>query len=253
VRGVDVNASEALATLEPAPSAPPRIRLGLSSVRNLGGAAAEAVAAGRPYRDLEDFARRTGLAAAALDALATGGAFGCFGLSRREALWAAGAAATLDAEQLPGMTTGMAAPPLPEMTAVEETLADLWATGAYGTHPVAHARAALAARGVLTAAGLADPAAAAADDVVMVAGLVTHRQRPPTARGVVFISLEDETGIANVICPPSVWERYRETTATAPALAVSGRVERASGAVSLVAIALRPLRVAATVRSRDFR
>ncbi len=151
------------------------------------------------------------------------------------------------------MTTGMAAPPLPEMTAVEETLADLWATGAYGTHPVAHARAALAARGVLTAAALTDPAAAAADDVVMVAGLVTHRQRPPTARGVVFISLEDETGIANVICPPSVWERYRETAATAPALAVSGRVERASGAVSLVAVALRPLRVAATVRSRDFR
>jgi len=118
---------------------------------------------------------------------------------------------------------------------------------------VAHARAALAARGVLTAAALTDPAAAAADDVVMVAGLVTHRQRPPTARGVVFISLEDETGIANVICPPSVWERYRETAATAPALAVSGRVERASGAVSLVAVALRPLRLAATVRSRDFR
>jgi error-prone DNA polymerase len=259
VRGVDVNASEALATLEPgapnqSPARPaPAIRLGLSSVRNLGGAAAETVAAGRPYRDLEDFARRAGLPAAALDALATAGAFGCFGLSRREALWASGAAATLDDGQLPGMTTGMAAPPLPEMTAVEETLADLWATGAYGTHPVAHARAALAARGVLTAAGLADPEAAAADDVVMVAGLVTHRQRPPTARGVVFISLEDETGIANVICPPSVWERYRETAATAPALAVSGRVERASGAVSLVAVALRPLRVAATVRSRDFR
>jgi error-prone DNA polymerase len=252
VRGVDVNASEALATLETAAPAP-AIRLGLSSVRNLGGAAAEAVAAGRPYRDLEDFARRTSLPAAALDALATAGAFGCFGLSRREALWAAGAAATVDAGQLPGMTTGMAAPPLPEMTAVEETLADLWATGSYGTHPVAHARAALAERGVLRASDLANPEAAAADSVVMVAGLVTHRQRPPTAGGVVFISLEDETGIANVICPPSVWERYRETAAVAPALAVSGRVERASGAVSLIAVALRPLRVAATVRSRDFR
>jgi error-prone DNA polymerase len=89
----------------------------------------------------------------------------------------------------------------------------------------------------------ASPAKADSDSdlVIMVAGLVTHRQRPPTARGVVFLSLEDETGIANVIC------------GQAPALVVSGRVERVSGAVSLVAVALRPLRVAATVRSRDFR
>jgi len=151
------------------------------------------------------------------------------------------------------MTTGMAAPPLPDMTGVEETLADLWSTGTYGTHPVAHAREALAARGVLRASDLASATAAPDNSVVMVAGLVTHRQRPPTARGVVFISLEDETGIANVICPPFVWERYREAAVVAPALAVSGRVERVSGAVSLVAVALRPLRVAATVRSRDFR
>ncbi len=261
VRDVDVNASEALATLEAGPARPgsagaagaPAIRLGLSSVRNLGGTAAEAVAAGRPYRDLEDFARRTALPAAALDALATAGAFGCFGLSRRAALWAAGAAATLDAAQLPGLTTGLQAPPLPAMSGVEETLADLWSTGTYGTHPVAHAREALTARGVLRASDLASATAAPADGVVMVAGLVTHRQRPPTAGGVVFISLEDETGIANVICPPSVWERYREMATAAPALVVSGRVERASRAVSLIAVALRPLRVAATVRSRDFR
>jgi len=147
----------------------------------------------------------------------------------------------------------MAAPPLPDMTGVEETLADLWATGTYGTHPVAHARDALGARGVLRASDLASETAAPANSVVMVGGLVTHRQRPPTARGVVFLSLEDETGIANVICPPFVWERYREAATAAPALVVSGRVERAAGAVSLVAIALRPLRVAATVRSRDFR
>jgi error-prone DNA polymerase len=167
--------------------------------------------------------------------------------------WPAGAAATLDAAQLPGMTTGMDAPTLPQMTEVEETLADLWATGTYGTHPVAHAREALTARGVLRASDLASPAAAAANSVVMVAGLVIHRQRPPTARGVVFLSLEDETGIANVICPPHVWDRHRESAAAAaPALVVSGRVERASGAVSLIAVALRPLR-AATIRSRDFR
>ncbi len=143
------------------------------------------------------------------------------------------------------------------MTPAEETLADLWATSTYGTHPVAHARPALRARRVLTAAG-----ARAADDgaEVAVAGLVTHRQRPPTARGVVFLSLEDETGMVNVICPPHVWERHRRPEwrpMAAPALVVWGRIERTGGAANLVAAVLRPLRVAAsrtgTAASRDFR
>jgi error-prone DNA polymerase len=136
------------------------------------------------------------------------------------------------------------------MTPAEETLADLWATSTYGTHPVAHIRAALEARGVLAveAARLAPN-----DSEAAVAGLVTHRQRPPTARGVVFISLEDETGMLNVICPPHVWDRHRRIAASAPALLIQGRIERASGAVNLVAAALRPLRVTATVPSRDFR
>jgi error-prone DNA polymerase len=282
VHGVDVNASDALATLEGSagsgpgpgsgsgsgsgPGEKPAIRLGLSAVRHLGRAAAERVAAGRPYRDLEDFAVRTRLPAAALEALATAGAFGCFGLSRRAALWAAGAAASLRAGQLPGTVTGLDAPPLPAMTPAEETLADLWATSTYGTHPVAHIRPALRARRVLTAAG-----ARAADDgaEVAVAGLVTHRQRPPTARGVVFLSLEDETGMVNVICPPAVWERHRRVATVAPALVVWGRIERtgaagraggaggAGGAPNLLAAVLRPLRVAAsrtgTAASRDFR
>jgi error-prone DNA polymerase len=253
VRGVDVNASDALATLEGAREGP-AIRLGLSEVRTLGTQAAERVAAGRPYRDLEDFAARTGLSAATLEALATAGAFGCFGLSRRAALWAAGAAASVRAGQLPGTTAGLdpgSSPPLPAMTPTEETLADLWATGTYGTHPVAHIRAALTARGVLTASSARS---ATADSDVAVAGLVTHRQAPPTARGVVFISLEDETGMLNVICPPHVWARYRRTATAAPALLIDGRIERTGGAVNLVATALRPLRVAAAaVASRDFR
>ena len=255
VRGVDVNASDALATLEGfagAAGPPPAIRLGLSAVRNLGKAAAERIAAGRPYRDLEDFAARTQLPAAALEALATAGAFGCFGLSRRAALWAAGAAASLREGQLPGTATGMTAPPLPAMTPTEETLADLWATSTYGTHPVAHIRAALTARQVLPAAALKSESARPGSGVA-VAGLVTHRQRPPTARGVVFLSLEDETGMVNVICPPQVWERHQRMAAVAPALLVQGRVERSGGAVNLVADALRPLRVAAAVPSRDFR
>jgi len=278
VLGVDVNASDALATLEgfgpadqagPGQAGPgqagagqagPAIRLGLSAVRNLGTPAAERIAVGRPYRDLEDFATRARLPAAALEALATAGAFGCFGLSRRAALWAAGAAASLREGQLPGTVTGMTAPPLPAMTPAEETLADLWATSTYGTHPVAHIRAALDARQVLTAEAIRSASAPADDGAeVAVAGLVTHRQRPPTARGVVFLSLEDETGMVNVICPPPVWERHQPAATAAPALLVRGRIERtgpagtASTAVNLVASTLRPLRVAAATTSRDFR
>jgi error-prone DNA polymerase len=283
VRGVDVNASDVLARLEnpqnptispqnanhPAGASPeagqvpdgepadgkpvpgqPAIRLGLSDVRNLGADAAAAVVAGQPYRNLEDFARRTKLPAPALEALATAGAFGCFGVSRREALWAAGAAATIRAGQLPGTTPGLAAPRLPAMTPAEETFADLWATGTYGTHPVEHIRPLLTDRGVIGAEALktARPGAG-----VAVAGLVTHRQQPGTARGVVFLSLEDETGMANVICPPQVWERHRKLAMEANALVVYGRVERLDGAVSLLATSLRRLRVVAAARSRDFR
>src|SRR5215471_11421423 len=277
VRGVDVNASDVLATLEkpiakghnglqppPRPAEAdvaggyaartdvagveqPAIRLGLSEVRNLGAKAA-AVVAGQPYRDLEDFARRTRLPVPALEALATAGAFGCFGISRREALWAAGAAATIRPGQLPGTTPGLAAPPLPVMTAAEETFADLWATGTYGTHPIEHIRPLL-----LGVIGAAELAAARPGASVTIAGLVTHRQQPGTARGVVFLSLEDETGLANVICPPAVWERHRRLATEANALLVTGRVERLDGAVSLVAAGLRRLRVVAAARSRDFR
>jgi error-prone DNA polymerase len=285
VRGVDVNASGILATLEdsvhndhpPVPPVPaagcspgtgepagtgqppsgghpvpgqPAIRLGLAAVRNLGTDPAARIVAGQPYTGLEDFARRTALPARALESLAMAGAFGCFGVSRREALWAAGAAATIRTGQLPGTTVGLDAPPLPAMTAAQETFADLWATGTYGTHPLAHVRQRLTEDGVIPAAALrtARPGAA-----VVVAGLVTHRQQPGTARGVVFLSLEDETGMANVICLPGVWERHRRMAVEASALLVYGRVERLDGAVSLLATRLRRMRVAAAAPSRDFR
>jgi error-prone DNA polymerase len=271
VRGADVNASGVLATLEKTedphtgneavpPGSPPAggvpahgqpvIRLGLSEVRNLGTSLAEEIVAGQPYADLEDFARRTTVSVAAMEALALGGAFGCFGVSRREALWAAGAAATIRPGQLPGTTLGMTAPPLPPMTAAEETFADLWATGTYGTHPIEHIRPMLTERGVLPADRLI---AAENGRNVVVGGLVTHRQQPGTARGVVFLSLEDETGMANIICPPEVWQRFRKIGVDASALLINGRVERLDGAVSLLATRLERLRVVAAARSRDFR
>ena len=105
------------------------------------------------------------------------------------------------------------------MTAAEETFADLWATGTYGTHPIAHIRQLLTERGVRPAIDLRT---APPGGIVAVGGLVTHRQQPGTARGVVFLSLEDESGMANVICPPQVWERYRKIGVDASALVVHG-------------------------------
>src|SRR6202042_2874548 len=150
----DVNLGRAACSLEASPSSVggAAVRLGLSYVRGIGDELAAQIEAGRPYRDMEDVVRRTGLSAAQAEALATAGAFGCFGLSRRAALWGAGAVASLREGQLPGTATGLTAPPLPGMTPAEETLADLWATSTYGTHPVAHIRTALDARQVLTAA-----------------------------------------------------------------------------------------------------
>ncbi|WP_354639277.1 error-prone DNA polymerase [Kitasatospora camelliae] len=253
VRGVDVNASAAGPTLEGGehPSAPPpltagkpqfAIRLGLSAVRGLGDRKAEEVAAGQPYADLEDFARRTALPAPVLEALATAGAFSCFGLTRRQALWAAGVHATATPDTLPGTAPGAEAPPLPAMTPVEETIADLWATGASATsHPMQHLRDVLRGSGALSAAQLHD---VPPGTPVVVGGLVTHRQRPPTAGGVLFLSMEDETGLINVICNRYVWEPHRRTALDRAGLLVHGHVERDHGATNLVATRLTPLRIA---------
>ncbi len=261
VLGVDVNASSDVAGLEEpyreagdAPHAPglaqPSIRLGLSYVRNLGDEAAERIAAGRPYDGLEDLVRRVPLPTAALEALATSGAFGCFGLDRREALWAAGALSRTSADQLPGTAPGTDAPPLPAMTPIEETIADLWATGTSREHPIAHVRAELDERGVVPLKALKD---VPAETNVLVAGVVTHRQRPGTAGGVIFFNLEDETGMANIVCRPQVWERYRAMAFQAQAMLVRARLQRHDGATNLIATRLQRLPVTTMTRSRDFR
>ncbi|OKJ08145.1 error-prone DNA polymerase [Kitasatospora sp. CB01950] len=252
VRGVDVAVSAPGPTLEPGrhPSYPhpltagtpqAAIRLGLTSVRGLGRAQAETIAAGRPYTDLEDFARRTALPRPIMEALATAGAFSCFGLSRRQALWTAGLYAATDPDSLPGTLPGADAPPLPAMTPIEETIADLWATGSSATsHPVQHLREALHRSGAVTAAALQH---VPPGTPVVVGALVTHRQRPPTAGGVLFLSLEDETGLINVICNRPVWEAHRRTVLERAGLLVHGTVERTHGATNLIATRITPLRL----------
>ena len=256
VRRPDVNASAAGALLEPCEESAgaAAVRLGVSYVRGIGEGVAESIAAGRPYRDVEDLVARTGISRPQAEALATAGAFECFGLSRRAALWSAGAmAAATGSSRLGGLVTGGDAPCLPGMTPVEANQADLWATGlSPDSYPTEFAREALAAAGVVTAAGLAR---VAAGERVKVAGVVTHRQRPATAQGVVFMNLEDETGLVNVVCPAGAWVRYRRVARSSPALLVEGRLERVESVINVVVEVVRPLALdqRGALRSRDFR
>jgi error-prone DNA polymerase len=137
------------------------------------------------------------------------------------------------------------------MDPVDELVADVWATGlSPDTHPVAFARPHLNRLGVLPIAQLAG----VADKTrVLVGGIVTHRQRPATARGVTFINLEDETGMLNITCSPGLWHRYRRTARTSPALLVRGVLEEADGVINLNADWLTPLTVPVRSASRDFR
>jgi error-prone DNA polymerase len=254
VRRPDVNAGAATSTLEPCAESAggAAVRLGLDQVRNVGEELAARIAEGGPYASIDEVVRRTGAGLSALEALATASAFRSLGLDRRAALWAAGACAQARPGRLPGVVTGAEAPPLPGMAPTEETAADLWATGiGTGAHPTEHVRAQLDARGVLTADQLAT---AEPGRRVRIAGVVTHRQRPGTASGTVFVNLEDETGLVNVICSAGCWERYRTVARTSPALVARGVLERADGVVNLVADSLEALSLdAAPARSRDFR
>jgi error-prone DNA polymerase len=242
------------------------IRLGLRSVRGLHDALLDRVddeRARRPFVDLEDFVRRTGATVDQVEALATAGAFEqCFGQSRRTALWAAGALADARpnvrrngtvVETVPGLVTGAVAPQLPGMSESEEVAADLWAMGlTVGKHPTEFVRTELDRQGVVTAADLRT---LPDRTVVEVAGVVTHRQQPATAKGTVFLNLEDETGLVNVICTRGVWKRFRIVARGAPALRVRGVLERHQGVINLVAgrITRLPISLADGVRSRDFR
>ncbi|MGH3851074.1 MAG: OB-fold nucleic acid binding domain-containing protein, partial [Pseudonocardiaceae bacterium] len=239
VLGPDVNASAAAATLLDG-----SIRLGVASVRTIGADLAVRIAAARPYKTLADVVRANALTTPQTEALATAGAFGCFGHNRRSDLWAAGAAAQSQPDRLAGIVIGDHAPELPEMTLVEVAVADLWATGIpLDSSLTQFVRGELDEQGVVTATALG-----ALDDGVrvLVAGVVTHRQRPNTASGVTFVNLEDETGLINVICSRGVWIRYRQVAQSATAMLIRGRLEKADGVVNVVAERLEALELATT-------
>ena len=255
----DLNASLAGATLEPCEDSfgEVAVRLGLSSVRGVGDDLAEGIEAERKagglFTNTEDLVRRVpALTLAHLEAMATAGLFGeCFGLDRRMALWTVGATAQSRPGRLEGVVTGAVAPHLPGMSPVEEAVADLWATGVSPEgHPTKFLRDQLDELGVLTAEQLWDPDPGS---IIHVAGVVTHRQRPMTAQGTTFLSLEDETGLINVVVSKGCWARFRRVARGAAAMLIRGRLERSEGVINVVAEHLAPLPVPGKPKSRDFR
>ncbi|MBP2365913.1 error-prone DNA polymerase [Pseudonocardia parietis] len=264
VRRPDVNDGGADAILQPDPDSTGgwSIRLGLSGIRTIGTDLAETTEAERAatgrFADLADLARRVRLTGPQAEALATAGAFGCFGVERREALWAAGVVAGMRPEHLPGAAVGLEAPALPGMTDAELTISDVWATGVSPDgHPVQHLREKLDVLGAVRIDRLDAVGRRAGPDApprVLVGGLVTHRQRPATAGGVTFVNLEDESGMLNVTCSQGLWARYRSVALGSAALLVRGRLERSpEGVLNLLADRLQRMPLAVTVTSRDFR
>ncbi|MFC4336215.1 error-prone DNA polymerase [Salininema proteolyticum] len=269
VRSADVNASSAEADVEPLgrePSGPvlahADLRLGLDSVRGLSTATAERITAARgeggPFTSLWDLTRRAELTSAQAEALALAGALDSLEGDRRRAMWKAGMARH-DPDALEGTDPASRAPTLPGMSDVELAHADWSGLGlSVRAHPMSFARDGLDAEGVLRIADLVD----AEDGTrVEIAGVVTHRQRPATAGGTTFVGLEDETGLANVICSEGLWKVYRETAVSAAALRIRGLVTRASdgkegvlSSTSLTADRLAKLTLTTpTGRSRNFR
>jgi error-prone DNA polymerase len=251
VLGADVNFSAWDSTLQPhhASHAGLALRLGLREIKGFAQAdAARLVAAreagnGRPFASIEKIFRRTGLGRVALEKLAAADACASLGLSRRAALWDA---AALDptplALFLAAETDLFAEPParLPPMTAGEEVVADYETTAmSLRAHPLALLRGELSRAGLVSTAHLQE---ARHCTRVQLAGLVLVRQRPGSAKGVVFITLEDEFGVANLVVLPPVLQRFRAAVIGARLIEVDGTVERQDfGAAPIIHVLARKL------------
>jgi error-prone DNA polymerase len=273
-RPVDVQQSSWKCTIEN-----DAVRLGLNYVRGLRKETAEAIVAARPFSSINDVARRVrGLRKPELRMLAEVGALNSLTLTahnaagrerssesesapfavrsgghRRDALWEAEralrpAGPLFEASGLEAQPTS----PLAPMTVPERIRADFYGTGVtIGPHPMKLYREGLRTRGVVAAEDLQYEKHGR---LVRIAGCVICRQRPGTAKGFMFLSLEDETGIANAIVEPDLFDAFRETLVTAPYLLVEGILQNQQGAISVKLNRAEPLNFAvAEVPSHDFR
>ena len=229
------------------------LRLGLRYVRNLGDAEITRIEAARmtagSFASPEDLAKRTGLPLDAYEGLAGSGALASVGLGRREGVWSAGVLAEQGPDRL-ALDQGGSRPPLPEMSSSEEMQADLWSTGISTVHPVAFVRSMLEGMDCLPIADiLGNPRHGTK---IRAGGIITHRQRPSTAKGVRFINLEDETGLLNVVVLPQVWEAHYEVARKAVGVVIEGILEHEDGVTNLLARRFSSWPIEG-IRSRDFR
>jgi error-prone DNA polymerase len=254
VKPVAVNASEfwSFVDLQGA------LRLGFHVIRGLGEAQRDCLqsALGQgPFADLRDFAQRTQLEKEAIENLAVAGAFDPWFASRREAMWALRG---LDERETRGelgrlMDVDEPVARFAAISARQETAFDLWSTGISAKlQPIAHMRAELEKEHVIPASRLAEMPG---NLVCKVGGLVITRQRPGTAKGFVFLTLEDETGLVNVIVRPDVYERYRRTIRQSMTVIVEGKLQKEGGCIDVLARKVWSFDasdVVGGVRSRNF-
>ncbi|KYG06398.1 error-prone DNA polymerase [Sorangium cellulosum] len=262
VRPVCVVQSAWDATLEPgeAPSAGPALRLGMRLVKGLGEAAVAAIVAAReeaPFTGLPDLVRRTELKKNEVEALAEAGALAALVPARREALWRA------RAPRVEGLFDGVPIEDdsdvgLPPLRPLEQLALDYGRVGlSLHDHPMRHLRPALKRRRGAGRVRTAEEIKAARNgESVRVAGMVVGRQRPATASGVTFVTLEDETGVVNVIVQKQVFEEHYQVARHAALLLVAGRVERQGEVIHVLARELERLELPndeeITLKSRDY-
>jgi error-prone DNA polymerase len=234
VKPIAVNESEWWSFVDPSGA----LRLGFHLVRGMGEAQREniqrALGEAKPFENLLDFARRTKLAREPLENLAAGGAFAPWYATRRNAIWALRALDEREARGELGRAMEIDDEPEPQLlalTAIERTALDIAATGVADVQPISHFRAELDARRVLAAERLP---AMPNNLVCKIGGLVITRQRPGTAKGFVFLTIEDETGLVNVIVRPDIYERYRRTIRASQCLIVEGVLQKESGAIDVI-------------------
>ena len=233
VRPVCVNASAWDCTLEPDGKFM-AVRLGMRMAKGLAQLDAEAMIArrGGGYRSMAELWRRAGVKLAALERLAEADAFTTLGVDRRQALWAVRGLGEAPPPLLRAPIQAEPSVSFPAMSGGGEVVEDYQTTGlTLRAHPVSFLRAELAVRGMIACHDLA---AIRAGRRITVPGIVLVRQKPGSAKGVMFITIEDETGIANLVLWPSLFEKQRRLVLSAGMIACRGRVQREGEVVHVV-------------------
>lgn len=257
---VDIQQSQWACTLERDGKGEVCVRLGFNYIRSFRRETAEAVIAARnqaPFTSMHDLCERVPeLNKKELRNLSGAGALHHISshraITRRDALWDAELVSRPAGPLLGQIEEPHGPSPLEQMTEMDRVVTDLKLTGVtIGKHPITFLRDRLARWGVTPVAALGRLHNNA---LVQVAGVVICRQRPGTGKGIVFLSLEDETGIANVIVMPDLFEKARATIVNFPALYIIGLLQNLESSVSVKALKVVPLEIAkASIKSHDFR